>query len=113
MIFKYSDNTKSGSGLEEVKRIINFHLNRRPNQGQQKQGQKRKGQEEQEEDLRDFVEWKKAKNNAGKVVGEKGRDRGTGGSGGGNSSRGVGDQGDGKFYNYGTCTINHYHYQKN
>ena len=83
MIFKYSDNTKSGSGLEEVKRIINFHLNRRPNQGQQKQGQKRKGQE-QEEDLRELIERKKAKNNAGKEDGEKGRDRGTGRSGGGN-----------------------------
>ena len=111
MIFKYSDNTKSGSGLEEVKRIINFHLNRRPNQGQQKQGQKRKGLEEQEEDLRQLIERKKAKKNAGKESGEKGRDRGTGSSGmsdqsgrkpheksrdKGTSSKGEGDQSGGK-----------------
>ena len=92
MIFKYSGNTKSGSGLEEVKRILNFHLNHRPNQGQQKQGQKRKGQEEQEEDLREWIERKKANKNAGKKGGEKGRDRGTGKSG-------VSDQSSGKIVN--------------
>ena len=100
MIFKYSDNTKSGSGLEEVKRILNFHLNRRPNQGQQEQGQKRKGQEEQEKDLRDLIERKKAKNNAGKKGEEKSRDRGTGRSG-------VSDQSDGKLPNFcgNNCNI--------
>ena len=89
------------------KRMITSHLNHRPNQGQQKQGQKRKGLEEQEEDLRQLIKWKKAKKNASKECGEKGRDRGTGRSG-------VSDQSSGKivnnyFYNNcGTITFNFY-----
>ena len=98
------------AGTRAAERMIDFHLNRRPNHWQKKQGQKRKGQEEQEKDLRDWIERKKAKKNAGKESGEKGRDRGTGRSGMSDQSgrkpheksrdKGEGEQSNGKIVNF-------------
>ena len=86
-------NRDSGTGSEAVKRIINFYL--KPNQRQQKLGQQRQGQQSQgqkrpweQDDLRLFLNSKKAKNSAGKEGGEKAKDRVTSGQGMANQSSG-------------------------
>ena len=102
MFFKFSGRTGEGRGSEVAKRFIGFHLNHRPNKGQQKEEQKkqdqntpgkknwrqkRKGQWEQEEDLRRVLDNKRAKTDAGKKGGEKNHDRGNSSKGNQSSGR--------------------------
>ena len=68
MIFKFSGKADSGRGTDAAKRMVTSHLNHRPNQGQKRPGQM--------DDLRPFIDNKKAKRDADRKSGDKAMDKG-------------------------------------